>query len=86
MGGGGNQDWGAEGPPKSIKIDTPDCKPHITPVGHTTTTLSRRLTYHMQNGDLEKHMREKYNRFCFWIKALSVQSDHCRAMGYRIGG
>ena len=41
-----------------------DCKPHITPVcyvGHTTTTLSRRLTYHKQNGDLEKHMRERHN-------------------------
>ena len=22
----------------------------------------------------------------FWIKALLVHSDHCRAMGYRVGG
>ena len=42
-----------------------DCKPRTTPVcyiGHTTTTLSRRLTYHKQNGELEKHMRETHHR------------------------
>ena len=40
-----------------------DCQPQDTPVyyiGSTTTTLSRRLTYHKQNGELEKHMRQKH--------------------------
>ena len=40
-----------------------DCQPRDSPVcyvGHTTTTLSRRLTYHKQNGELEKHVREKH--------------------------
>ena len=42
-----------------------DCQPQNTPicyVGHTTTTLSRRLTYHKQNGELEKHMREVHQK------------------------
>ena len=42
-----------------------DCQPQDTPVcyvGHTTTTLSRRLTYHKQNGELERHMRENHHR------------------------
>ena len=40
-----------------------DCQPQDNPmcyVGHTTTTLSRRLTYHKQNGELERHMRETH--------------------------
>ena len=40
-----------------------DCQPRDSPVcyvGHTPTTLSRRLTYHKQNGELEKHVREKH--------------------------
>ena len=42
-----------------------DCQPRSDPVsyiGHTTTTISRRLTYHKQNGELERHMREAHNK------------------------
>ena len=40
-----------------------DCarRNHSSYIGHTTTTLSRRTTMHLQNGAPEKHVRTKHN-------------------------
>ena len=42
-----------------------DCKPlapKISYIGHTTNTLTRRLTFHKQTGEIEKHMKEQHGR------------------------
>ena len=44
------------------KCNTGDCATrNVTYVGHTTCTLSRRLTMHLQNGSIKNHHRQYYN-------------------------
>ena len=41
-----------------------DCarRPNSSYIGHTTTSLSRRITMHLQNGAPEKHVRQHHGR------------------------
>ena len=42
-----------------------DCKPPRPKscyIGHTTNTLSKRLTFHKQNGEIQKHMKLQHGR------------------------
>ena len=42
-----------------------DCKPpspKSSYIGHTTNTLTRRLTFHKQNGEIQKHMKLQHGR------------------------
>ena len=41
-----------------------DCarRPNSSYIGHTTTSLSRRITLHLQNGAPEKHVRQHHGR------------------------
>ena len=42
-----------------------DCKPRhpkVSYIGHTTNTLSKRLTFHTQSGEIQKHMKSCHGR------------------------
>ena len=42
-----------------------DCKPpksKVSYIGHTTNTLSRRLTFHKQSGEIQRHMKQEHGR------------------------
>ena len=42
-----------------------DCKPHtpkVSYIGHTTNTLTKRLTFHKQSGEIQNHMKNQHGR------------------------
>ena len=42
-----------------------DCKPRkqkVSYIGHTTNTLTKRLTFHKQSGEIQKHMKQEHHR------------------------
>ena len=45
------------------KCTSGDCahQPNSTYIGHTTTTVSRRITMHLQDGAPARHLREEHN-------------------------
>ena len=42
-----------------------DCQPpnpKSSYIGHTTNTLTKRLTFHKQSGEIQKHMKQRHRR------------------------
>ena len=55
-----------------------DCKPPYPKssyIGHTTNTLTKRLTFHKQSGEIQKHMKQRHRRD-LTRSDLAGQYDH----------